>query len=197
MEEKEGVTTEEVTAESANVPAEDVFSIIAEKVREKSMNEARLVSLTSILPDMTPEEAGAKLVGLAEDEHFQDIKALKASTGTVYLYSATYITDNYAGILIRAEENDPCVTIAATVRNEAKTYPRATRTEYFMNPIFNINPDELDKHIAGTMERPEFKDIKSITASTGTRFLYSDLYLNEGYARSLIEWEEVGQYDNP
>ena len=180
--------------------AEDVKIKIANKVREDSKNLAKLTSvdsLVTLISDLKSDEVEANLAELLKDNRYQDIKSVVASTGTGYLYSETYITENYADILVRAEANDPCATIAATVRDEARIYPRATKIEFFKNPVFNINPDELEGHLASTLERPEFKDIKIITASTEARYLYSELYMNEDYARSLVEWAEVGQEENP
>ncbi|MFC2072557.1 hypothetical protein ACFLUU_07670 [Chloroflexota bacterium] len=179
---------------------EDIKTKIAEKVREDSKNLTKVTvvdSLGTLIPDLEPNKIEANLAEMVNDDRYLDIKSVVASTGALYLFSETYITKNYADILVRAEANDPCATIAATVRDGARVYPRPTNIEYFNNPIFNINPDELEGHITGTLERQEFKDIKLINASTGAPYLYSDLYMNEDYARSLIEWEEVDQFENP
>ena len=180
--------------------AEDVKYKIANKVREDSSNLTKTTGTNSFAvldPDLEAVKVEASLVDMENDDRYRDIKTVIASTGAVYLHSERYITKNYADILVRAEVNDPCATIAATVRDEARIYPRATRMEYLKNPVFNIDPDELEGHVTSTMERPEFKDVKLINASTGARYLYSDLYIDETYARSLIEWEEVGQFENP
>ena len=180
--------------------AEDVKTKIANKVREDSKNLAKLTdvdSLATLDPGLEAAKVEVSLVDMEKDDRYRDIKSVIASTGAVYLYSEICITKSYADILVRAEANDPCATIAATVRDEARIYPRATSIEFFKNPIFNINPDELDRHLASTLEQPEFKDIKLINASTGAPYLYSNLYMNEDYARSLIEWDEVEESENP
>ncbi len=71
--------------------------------------------------------------------------------------------------------NDPCATIATMVRNESRVYPQPTNIELFA----------------------EFKDIQLIHASTDARYLYSNLYMDEDHARSLVEWEEVEREENP
>ncbi len=181
------------------VQTEDARAKIALKVREDSKNLAKVTgvdTLGSLFPDMAPDLIRERVAELLEDDRYRDITSTVASTGGVYLFSETYITRSYADILVRAEVNDPCATIAATVRDDARIYPRATRIEFFENPIFGIDPEELETHLASTLERPEFGDIKLIGASTGARYLYSDSYMDEGYARSLIEWEEVDQFEN-
>lgn len=181
------------------VQTEDAKVKIALRVREDSKNLAKVIGidvLDSLVPDLEPEKTKDCVAELLEDDRYRDITSVVASTGAVYLFSETHMTRSYADILVRAEVNDPCATIAATVRDEARIYPRATRIEFFENPIFNIDPEELERHLASTLERPEFGDIKLIGASTGARYLYSDSYMSEDYARSLIEWEEVDQFEN-
>ncbi|MDZ4246148.1 MAG: hypothetical protein U1D67_03405, partial [Dehalococcoidia bacterium] len=66
----------------------------------------------------------------------------------------------------------------------------------FHEEVFNIPPADIEKNIALLIGRPEFTDIKAVEASTGARYLFSNTYLDENYARSLIEWQEVEQYAN-
>ncbi len=182
------------------VQTEDTKTRIAEKVREDSKNLAKLTSVDSFCtadPVLEMDKVKASLADMERDERCQDIKSVVASTGAVYLFSETYITNSYADILVRAEANDPCATIAATVRDESRIYPRPTNIEYFNEPVFNIKPDELERHLTNTLERQEFKDIKLISASTGVRYLYSTLSMNDDYARSLVEWKEVEEEENP
>ena len=179
---------------------EDIKTKVAEQVREDAKNLAKVTSVSSLSASALGLEPGTLQAIVAEilkDDRYQDVRSVVASTGAVYLYSETYITSTYADILVRAEANDPCATIALTVRDESRIYPRPTHIESFMNPIFNINPEELEGHIANTLERQEFKDLRLIDASTGARYLYSSLYMDEDYARSLVEWREVGQLENP
>ncbi|MFC1920557.1 hypothetical protein ACFLYQ_02400 [Chloroflexota bacterium] len=180
--------------------AEDVKTRITSKVREDSGSLTKLTgidTISTLLPDMDKDKIEASIAEILNDDRYTDIKSVIASTGAVYLYSETVISKSYADLLVRAEANDPCATIAATVRDEARIYPRATKIEFFNNPVFNISPEEFKGHLASTQKRTEFKDIKTINASTGAVYLYSDLYMSEDYARSLIEWDEVGQFDNP
>lgn len=182
------------------VQTEDIKPMIAEKVRDNSKNFNKLTGIDSLFtegPALETEKIKAALADMQEDDSYRDIKPIFASTGALYLYSDTHITDSYASILARAEANDPCATIASTVRDESRIYPRPTSVELFKESVFNIDPVELETHVTRTIERQEFKDIKMISVSTGVHYLYSDLYMNEAHARSLAEWEEVEQYDNP
>ncbi|MFC2016156.1 hypothetical protein ACFLUF_00390 [Chloroflexota bacterium] len=186
------------------VQTEAIKTRIAEKVREDSKNLVKVTAidslgtpLTGLEADKVEDNVADNVAEVLKDDRYRDIKSVVASTGAVYLYSETYITKNYADILARAEANDPCATITGTVRDESKIYPRPTNIEYFNNPIFNINPEEFEEHLASTLERQEFKDIKLINASTGARYLYSNLYMDDDYARSLVEWKEVEEEENP
>lgn len=178
----------------------EVQAKIASKVRDVSKSLAELTgvdTLADVDPDVESDDLQTALEELAEDDRYGDIRLVTSSTGADYLYSETYITRSYAGILIRAAANDPCATIAATVRDESRIYPRPTPVELFREPIFNIEAGELDVHVARVLQREEYQDIKKIVASTGAVYLYSDLYLHPNQALAQVEWTEVGQDENP
>lgn len=178
----------------------DLQAQIVSQVREVSKSVAELTgvdSLGDLDPEADPDELQVALDELAEDERYGDIRLVTASTGAGYLYSEAYITRTYAGILIRAAANDPCATIAATVRDESRIYPRPTPVDLFRERIFNIEADELDIHVGRLLEREEYQDIKKIVASTEAVYLYSDKYLNPNQAKALVEWNEVGLDENP
>ncbi len=179
---------------------EEIKAGIAETVRDTSKDTAKLIGIDSFCtaePPVDTDRLKAVFADMEKEGKYRDIRPLAASSGTLFLYSEKFISDSYASILLRAEENDPCATIASTVRDESKTYPRPTSVMFFKAQVFNISPDELDAQVLKTLERPEFNDIKLIDASTGARYLYSNLYLTEDHARSLVEWEEVGKQQNP
>ena len=186
-----------------NSGAKELQLRIAERIRGDSSNLAQLTTADSLGPLISGIKPGgsdgaeALLVEMAHEDSYKDIASVVTSTGAVCFFSETFITKNYAEILARARENNPCATIVTTVREESQTYPRPTNVELFKEQVFNIDPDELEGHLARIKERREFEDIKLLFASTGARYMYSNLHMTEDYARSLIEWEEVEQHENP
>jgi hypothetical protein len=178
---------------------EEVRSQIAEKVREDSSKKKRLTptNVLNIIPGAEPDKMDNHLMFFKNDERYQDLRVIINSRGTRYLYSERGITATYAGVLARAESNDPVSTIAATVRDESRIYPRPTDLRTFAAPIFNIDPAELERYASEVVRRPENKDIKTLLASTGALYLYSETYLNPDWVRATVEWEEVGRYLNP
>jgi len=195
-------STEYITTDQAEILAqpEDIKPIIAERVRENSKKLAQLTGIDSVFAvgsKFETDKIKVALTEMAEDDSYGDIKSIVSVTGATYLYSDTYIANNYANILIRAKAKDPCFTIASTVRDESRMYPRPTSVEFFKEEVFNIDPDELEAEVAHIMERQEFEDIKMISTSTGVPYLYSNLYLTEDHAKALAEWIEVEQFENP
>jgi hypothetical protein len=179
---------------------EEIRIKIAERVREDSRGSAKLTPVDFLGTLFSNQETGKVHDVLAEMMNVDEYKAIQSvviSTGDEFLYSDKYITRNYARILARVQTNDPLAIIAETVREESKIYPRPTNIELFRERLFNIDPNDLEAQITQLGERPEYNDIKLIHASTGARYLYSVLYMSEDHARSLVEWEEVGRYDNP
>ena len=173
---------------------------IAEKVRNDSKDLHKLVAvkaLAELMPENLSEGVDAVVTEMVESGEYPDLKTVLSPNDEAYLYSDKYMTARYAAMLSRIESENKGTMIATTVRDDSKTYPRPTHVEFFQAKLFNIPPDEFDSTVAHMLEQEEFKDIKLIVASTGARFLYSELYINETYARSLVEWEEVGQYENP
>ncbi|MDB9822879.1 hypothetical protein OAC89_04185 [Deltaproteobacteria bacterium] len=179
---------------------EEIQISIAEKVRIDSRDQAKLTpfdSLGSLLYDPESEDLDTIVSEMIEDEKYKDIKSINSSTDVPYLYSEIYMTGKYAEILSMAEANDPIKIIVETVRKESNIYPRPTHTELFKEPIFKINPDDLETYIDQVLKHDVFNDIKLIHASTGARYLYSSLYMNKDHAISLVEWNESQEYENP
>jgi hypothetical protein len=182
------------------VLGEEVRSQIADHVRQDSMTKAKLTSvdrLGMLIPGAEPDKIEGHLALLLDDARYSDVKLISNSKGTKYLYCAYHMTATYAMVLSRAEANDPIGTIAATVRDESRIYPRPTRLGMFSAPVFNIDPSRIETYAREIVKDPAYPDIKLAEASNGALYLYSDLYVDARWVRSTIEWEEVEQFSNP
>ena len=191
-----------ITRESAAslVRDEEIKTIIAKKVRDNSKKLAKLTGvdpLVTLAPDLTMERVRANISSMLKDEKFSDIKSVVITTGILYLYSETFISKSYVRILARAEANDPLSTIADTVREESRVYPRPTSLALFKELVFGIDPDKLDEYVERLFSREEYQDIKLIRASNGARYLYSERHLDGRLAKTQVEWVEVEQDENP
>jgi len=195
-------STSAITPDAARGKAEEdaVRARIAGRVRADSRDLVKLTPVAGLELPAGNEETGKpafSLDAMLADERYPDIKSLVISTGAQYLFSETHVTRSYAEILGRAEANDPCATIAETVREAAHIYPRPTSVELFREPVFGIKSDELEGHVARLLSQPEYADIKKVVTSNGIVYLYSDRYMTEPHAQSLAEWYEVGRNENP
>ena len=179
---------------------EEVREQIAVAVRFDSGKKVRLTAVDALgmlIPGAEPDKVEGHLLFLLDDERYRDLCLITNSKGTRFLYSKESMSATYAGVLARAEANDPRAAIAATVREESRLYPRPTNLSVFAAPVFKINALELETYAEQVVSRPEYKDIKLVRASTGAIYLYSDTYLHPDLARATAEWEEVGRYQNP
>ena len=192
------VMTPEVASEK--ILAEETQVKIAGKVREETQTHASLTPVASFV-DLTANLPYAKIEGyataMAGNEKYQDIKSLVGPTGIAYLYSDTYMTDNYAALVARVEAKNPYATIAETVREESRIYPRPTKVEYFYAPVFQIESGQMEMIIEALLKKPEYADIKKIVASTGGIYLYSDQYMVQAAAERWVYKEEVERYTSP
>jgi hypothetical protein len=108
------------------------------------------------------------------------------------------MSDYYALLLTRVAAQDPCATIAETVRDESKRYPRPTNVLLFMEKLFGMKEADLKASISALQRRPEFSDIKTLVhPTTGGFYLFSSRYLDEDTASSMMDWQEVGKDANP
>ena len=113
----------------------------------------------------------------------------------VYFYSKDYISNTYRDVLYNLKEKNIEETIVELVRMESKLYPRPTSLETFkLNPF---NRKDIDYLLEKILTTKEYTDIKSVEASNGARYLFSDIYMVLGHAKGLCEWVEVGQFENP
>jgi hypothetical protein len=179
---------------------EEVQALIADKVRQVSKERAQLTvvsSLVDLAPNLEPSQIEEFVAAMPGDERYQDIQQVTAPTGTAYLYSEEHMTRNYAVLLARVESKDLCVTIAETVREESRIYPRPTKVRLFYSPVFQIDPGQMEMVVERTLQRQELADIKKIVAATGAVYLFSDKYMDPGLAEAQVQWEEVDKYRNP
>ena len=170
-----------------------VCNELAARVRVESKSSARLTSidtLKSLYPGLTSQD----LANMLQEEGYRDIRTIITRTGDEYFYSSQHVSNTYATFLARAAANDPVATIGETVRDESQIYPRPTQLELFVDPVFNVDSDKLETYADAVLAR--FLDIKKLTASTGATYLYSTEHMSEGQAQSLMEWNEVEQYEN-
>ncbi len=173
---------------------------VAELVRVRSRTEAKLTPLDRVQVDgaLLDEEQKARLVEeILADEGCRDLRVMRSAAGKSYLYCTAHISDTYARILFRVEEGNPYELIASTVREESETYPRPTTIELFREPTFRLEPKRVEQLVEEMGQLEQYRDVKPIRASTGALYLYSSRFLDADWARSLVEWEQVGSRQNP
>ena len=178
-----------------------ILAKIAAKVRDDSEYLVKLTaveSLEAIISRDEPDRIDRHLAVLQGDKRYQDVKLVTNSRGGRFLYSETFMTGTYAGVLARVEANEPLLTIAETIRDQSRIFRRPTNSRLFDAPVFRIDPRSLDEYIAELTGKPEYGDIKMVHASTGVCYLYSDIYIkSEEWVKSIVEREEVWKPENP
>jgi hypothetical protein len=181
---------------------EEAKFMLANTIRVNSCQYVKLTpagDIHAMAPDTEPALIDVILKGIAHESRYADIKSVTAATGGVYYHSDKYIVDSYAMTLLLTMAGDHCNTIAEKIREESRSYPRATNANFFHNQqLFGIPRDDLEAVIAETLRKPEYSDIKMLVhPSTGAVYLYSERYLQEDQAWAQMEWQEVGLANNP
>ncbi len=177
---------------------EEVKFRIGEKVRADSRDNVTLTPVQDLYAQLGVDSNAFNPCEICQDARYADIKTVNAFTSGLYFYSDIYMSGNYALILARAAADSPCATIAETVRDASRIYPRPTNCQLFREKAFGIIPDNLEAIIAETLQKPEFSDIKKMVhPSTKAVYLYSSRYLPQDRAWEIMDWEEVGRQNNP
>jgi len=193
------VSSDDATAKSL---VEEAKIMLASTIRSDSHYKIALTPVDDIYaqaPDTDPKIIDVLLKGMQAEARFADIKTVTDSNGNVYFHSDKYLVDSYAVTLLMAMAGDYSATIAETVREDSKIYPRTTNVAIFREQqVYGIPPNELEVFIEDILRKPEYSDIKQIVhPSTGAVHLYSDRYISEDSAWAMMDWEEVGRANNP
>jgi hypothetical protein len=128
---------------------------------------------------------------LSENE---DIRRLSGRNRIPQYYSSLSLSETYAGILVRKEENS---LMAEIVRENSAVYPRPIPLGIFLEPPFDLTQEEIVEYLKEMGKQVEYQDIAQTTTSIGTVFLYSNQHLDPTYASALAEWIDVGETNNP
>jgi len=137
-----------------------------------------------------------EFLALAAAQGIEDIAALRRD-GRSYFYSEPHMTRGYAEMAALAASNDPLQAIAETVRSDSLTYPRPTPVAVFMEPPFSISAESVSAALDRLAADARFRDVRPVTASDGSRFLFSSNHLDPARAASMAEWLAVGRRENP
>jgi len=140
------------------------------------------------------EEAGSILKKVVDEN--EDLHELAAEEDSRSYYSSQFMTEAYAGILLR-KKGDPLRLIAEIVRQSSAAYPRPVPLDLFTHPPFSLTPQEVLNGLERMSAQDEYRDIEPTTTSTSRVFLYSTLHLEPEHASMLAEWFDVGQSNNP
>jgi hypothetical protein len=198
--EPEGIKTSE------DIPPEDAAA--AEREKEEKQR------LASVASHIRSESAGVRLTEpavfleepfsltapeleevwfkMSQDLEYADIVHTRdPRSGDVFVHSSTLITVPYAHLMLRKRHDDPAYLIVETIRDESRIYPRPMKPSVFELEPFSLDGEEIARHVEALSSQEAYADIKSVEASTGAVYLYSDRYLNEAKAQSIVQWIEV------
>jgi hypothetical protein len=171
---------------------QDKAALLADFIRENTKKE-RLTPRFDLTKDplsMPAEELDALFAELAEKEDGKTITELRGKKERYY-YCAAHMADNYAKMLLLAEEKDIYQTIAEIVRFNGKTYPRATSLASLALAPISLDIEKAKIAITLLEKRSEYSDIKTLTVSNGEIYLYSTMFMDAVYAQSLAQFEAV------
>jgi hypothetical protein len=181
---------------------EEAKFILASAIRADSRDLVRLTPLSEIYamaPDTDPAIIDVLLKGMPLEARYVDIKKATDAGGTEYYHCDIYLTESYAVTLMLAMAGDHLATIAETIREESRIYPRTTNVTIFRDQsVYGVPAGDLDTVLWNLLRNPKYADIKRIVHPvTRAIHLYSDTFISEVSAWAMMDWEEVGRANNP
>ena len=182
---------------SPSIDREKLENVIYE-IRVASSNGilTRESSLFQVSTGLTEEDKEEFFIGLSSEPELKDIVSLRGKKDCYY-YSKEKMTENYANMVFRIEEKDLLRGMAELIRKESNIYPRPTSLMTFYLKPFSFEKEFLKELVEKLQGASEYSDIEETKASNGAVYLYSNRFLTKNNAKSLAEWIEVGQYENP
>ena len=175
-------------------------------IREKS-KEGRFVLTEDVLSELLnrgflesekEEDRFAETSSILEEtlHRNEDLRERKGKDGLPRFYSSPAMSEAYATLLTRKEE-DLLLMMAEVIRENSAIYPRPVPLDLFMGPPFDLTQEKILDCLRKMEQQAEYRDIAQTTTSIGTIFLYSTRHLEPDHASMLAEWLDVGQTNNP
>ncbi len=174
---------------------------ISEHVRTSSMAE-QLVEVDAFLREpfsMAEEELAEALRELGRNDAYESIiQTVDERTGVRYLHDTQYLSARYAVLLLRSQANDPKYLVGSVVRENSQQIPEPTPVRFFAETeMFELTPEDVEQLICEFAEDPLYEDVRTVKASNGVVFFYSERFMSEALAHLRAEWIAVGQYLSP
>jgi hypothetical protein len=184
-------------AATANVVAQIVRKLSGEGRFAAGADVVEELEGLALLPEAAEEAPAAldEILSAARIIH-PDLVRLEDAAGEQRFYSSQFMTQAYAGLLLR-KEGEPLHLIAETVRENSALYPRPLPLGAFEQPPFSLTREEILDCVRRMADEDAYRDIARTRTSAGNEYLYSTTHLEADHAASLAEWIDVGQYDNP
>lgn len=188
--EQVGAAEGNATGPESEPQPDPALTAFAEYVRQRTQQEA-VVSAADCQgePLSLSEEAFQDLVQKlkkSEDEAFSDLELLQGPK-SLYVYSSRHMSGAFARIQTRVRDKDAKATIAESVREESKIYPRPALRAQFLGEPFFLSEEEINHALEEMRDSEEFRDIQSCVTTDGTEYFYSEHYLTRAHALSIVD----------
>lgn len=108
--------------------------------------------------------------------------------GRLRYHDTTLLSATYARIMDR--RSSPLILMVEEIRLNSRDYPRPIPMALFLAPPFDLTPEEIDHACTAMTRVADYQDISVTTTSSGTVYLFSNLYLESRYAGFLAEYAE-------
>jgi hypothetical protein len=170
----------------AEPTVEEIKAKIAEKVRADSREHAAVTPsevVFALVPGPQQDRITAILDEMASDDRYPDIKAVTTASGMVYFVSKKYIGTDAAIAKSRIEEVK--FLFSEKVRADSRDDVALSLTADMLALAPEMEPAGIVAILDEMRRDARYADIKTVTASNGHVFIYSDRHMSGYYALVL------------
>ena len=170
----------------------NALSALRRNEYRKNKGLQELTSFSSVrtkYPPFSSVDANVLMAHFSKNGAFEDISAVTAPDGEIYLYSNGFIPEKTVKALVLREER--IAVIVKTVRENAMRRNRLTDMESLVDIFTDLSHEALDNHMTCLVNDTRYADIGTVASASGAVFLYSRDFLTVETAMSLLRIEEI------
>lgn len=168
--------------------AAEVKAKLIHNVRRNSKRYGVLTSshmLTVLAQDLPADFHRPLLESISHDPFCSDIRTLLTPSGQLFFYSIAHMSSEDAATKVQLEEVK--LTMAERIRRDSRIATALTPLCTMFAQFPEITPVKVCSMLNEMQTQTHYRDIKTVSSTSGELYLYCDAHITEKYATMLVK----------
>ncbi len=173
---------------SVSGQAAEVKAKLIHNVRRNSKRYGVLTSshiLTVLAHDLPADSHHPLLESISHDPFCSDIRTLLTPSGQLFFYSIAHMSSEDAATKVQLEEVK--LTMAERIRRDSRIATALTPLCTMFAQFPEITPVKVCSMLNEMQTQTHYRDIKTVSSTSGELYLYCDAHITEKYATMLVK----------